>query len=139
MHSSRTLRLITGICLALATSLLAWTARAGDGPAAATDCARAPLLSEQETQLSHLTKSARIIPELRDGKATGLRLYSIRADSTLFRLGVRNGDVLRQIAGVAADSPAQLIEAHSRMKQQACPSLTVERDGKPVELRFRLR
>jgi len=43
--------------------------------------------------------SFRLVPEVRDGKASGWRFYSVSPESKLGQAGVRNGDVLLEKDG----------------------------------------
>ena len=84
--------------------------------------------------LSDLSRSMRIVPEIRDGKATGFRLYSVQPDGACHRLGLRNGDIIRAVGGVKVTSPESALEGYSRMKGSSDPTVTVERDGQQLEL-----
>ena len=44
--------------------------------------------------MSLLSRSARIVPEIRDGKAAGFRLFSVRPDGPFAKIGLQNGDVI---------------------------------------------
>ncbi|HEY4106006.1 MAG TPA: type II secretion system protein GspC, partial [Polyangiaceae bacterium] len=48
---------------------------------------------------AELMKSARIVPETKDGKVLGIRLFGIRPDTLLGTLGLQNGDRLESING----------------------------------------
>jgi len=48
--------------------------------------------------LGTLSQGARVVPEIRDGKATGFRLYHAEP-----RLGLQEGDLLLAIDGVPVD------------------------------------
>ena len=84
--------------------------------------------------LAELSRSARVVPEIRDGKVTGFRLHAIRPDAAAARLGLRNGDIVRAAAGVAMTSPEAAMEAYVRSRIGKHPTLTVERDGKQLEI-----
>ena len=84
--------------------------------------------------LAELSRSARVVPEIRDGKVTGFRLHSIRPDAAVARLGLRNGDIVRAVAGVAMTSPEAAMEAYIRSRITKHPTLSVERDGKHMEI-----
>src|SRR5438128_2576253 len=52
-----------------------------------------------------LSRSARIVPEVRDGKSAGFRLFSVRQDGPFGRIGLQNGDVISAINGLEMTSP----------------------------------
>jgi len=51
------------------------------------------------------SRSARIVPEMRDGKAAGFRLYAVKPDGPLRQVGMQNGDVISSINGLEITSP----------------------------------
>ena len=63
-----------------------------------------------------LSRSARIVPEIRDGKASGFRLYSVHPDGQFARLGFQNGDVIRSINGLTIYSPENALDVYARLK-----------------------
>ncbi len=57
--------------------------------------------------LSVLSRAARIVPEIRDGKGAGFRLFSVRPDGPFAKIGLQNGDVISAINGLEMTSPRQ--------------------------------
>jgi general secretion pathway protein C len=89
--------------------------------------------------LSRLTSPrARLVPELRDGRATGLRLYGIRPDSLVSDLGLQNGDTIRAINGLALTSPSAALEIYAKLRSADRVRVDVERDGQPLTLEYRI-
>jgi len=89
--------------------------------------------------LPSLSRSARIVPELREGRPAGFRLFSVRADGPLARLGFENGDVLRAIDGREFSTPEQALELYARLKSARAFTVSFERDGQPLTNEYRLR
>ena len=58
-----------------------------------------------------LAKGARIVPETKDGKSAGFRLFSIRPDGPFAKIGLLNGDVVSAINGLEMNSPDQALLA----------------------------
>ena len=50
-------------------------------------------------------RAARIVPETRDGKPAGFRLFSVRPDGPFAKIGLQNGDVISAINGLEMTSP----------------------------------
>src|SRR5690606_39755053 len=67
------------------------------------------ILSDQ----AQLMRSARIVPEQKDGKTIGIRLFGVRPDTLLGTLGLKNGDRLEQINGFDMGSPEKRSEEHT--------------------------
>lgn len=57
-----------------------------------------------------------IVPSFEDGKPIGLKQFGIQVDSALFRLGLRNGDVVMRINGEALDSPEQALATYEMVR-----------------------
>jgi general secretion pathway protein C len=58
----------------------------------------------------------RMVPERKDGKLIGLRLFGIRAGTLPGLLGLQNGDRLESINGFNVASPEQALEAYARLR-----------------------
>jgi general secretion pathway protein C len=86
-----------------------------------------------------LMKSARIVPEQKDGKVVGIRLFGVRPDTLLGTLGLQNGDRLEQINGFDMGSPEKALEAYARLR--TAPNLTVKvnRRGQPMTIEFKIK
>jgi len=85
-----------------------------------------------------LMKSARVIPHEEDGRVTGVKLYGIRRNSLLGRLGVRNGDMLRTINGFSMTSPDTALEAYSRLRSADKLTLAIKRQNKEMTIDYNI-
>jgi general secretion pathway protein C len=86
-----------------------------------------------------LMRSARIVPEQKDGKTVGIRLFGIRADTLLGTLGMQNGDRLEQINGFDMASPEKALEAYARLRTANDLKVTLNRRGKPLTINFNIK
>ncbi len=86
-----------------------------------------------------LSRSARIVPEIRDGKAAGFRLYSVRPDGPFAKIGMQNGDVISSINGLEITSPERALEVYSKLKSASHLSLGLERNGQKVSKDYGVR
>jgi membrane-associated protease RseP (regulator of RpoE activity) len=66
--------------------------------------------------LQFLARSVRVIPDTRDGKPFGFRLFAIRADGPAALLGLRNDDVLVSINGLDIATPDHVLDAYGKLK-----------------------
>lgn len=82
-----------------------------------------PLLSDPNS----LLQMANFKPFTVDGKVSGFQVLSIRPDSLLHKVGLRNGDVLARINGQALTGPTQLLQAYSGMERASLVTLDVQR------------
>lgn len=82
-----------------------------------------PLLSDPNT----LLQMASFKPFTVDGRVSGFQVLSIRPDSLLHKVGLRNGDVLARINGQVLTGPTQLLQAYSSMDRSSLVTLDVQR------------
>jgi general secretion pathway protein C len=83
--------------------------------------------------VSLLARSARIIPDVRGGKAHGFRMMAVKPDGPFAKIGIQNGDVLVSINGLEMSSPEKALEVYAKLKSANHLSLGVERMGKRIE------
>ncbi len=83
-----------------------------------------------------LMRTARVIPHEQDGRVVGVKLYGIRRNSLLGRLGIRNGDMLRTINGFDMTSPDSALEAYSRLRSADKLSLAVKRQNREMTIDY---
>jgi general secretion pathway protein C len=87
---------------------------------------------------AQLMRSARIVPEQKDGKTVGIRLFGIRQDTLLGTLGMQNGDRLEKINGFDMASPEKALEAYARLRTATSLTVQVTRRGKPMTINFNI-
>jgi general secretion pathway protein C len=85
-----------------------------------------------------LMRSARIVPEQKDGKTVGIRLFGIRADTLLGTLGMQNGDRLEKINGFDMASPEKALEAYARLRTATSLDVQVNRHGKNLNIQYKI-
>ena len=86
-----------------------------------------------------LARAARIVPEMRDGKAAGFRLFSIRPDGPFAKIGLQNGDVISAINGLEMTSPDKALEVYTKLKTANHLSVGLERNGQKVTMDYNIR
>jgi general secretion pathway protein C len=88
---------------------------------------------------AQLMRSARIVPEQKDGKTVGIRLFGIRPDTLLGSLGLQNGDRLEQINGYDVANPEKALEAFAHLRTASELTVGLERRGKPTSLAIHIK
>ncbi|RYZ07821.1 MAG: general secretion pathway protein GspC [Myxococcales bacterium] len=88
---------------------------------------------------AELMKSARIVPEQKDGKVVGVRLFGIRPDTLLGTLGLQNGDRLETLNGFNMASPEKALEAYARLRTASNLNVKVNRRGAPVSIDLHIK
>jgi general secretion pathway protein C len=85
-----------------------------------------------------LMRSARIVPEQKDGKTVGIRLFGIRPDTLLGSLGLQNGDRLESINGFDVANPEKALEAFAHLRTASALQVHLNRRGKDTNLQINI-
>jgi general secretion pathway protein C len=88
---------------------------------------------------AELMRSARIVPEQKDGKVVGVRLFGIRPDTLLGTLGLQNGDRLETINGFNMASPEKALEAYARLRTASSLNVKVNRRGQSMSIDYQIK
>lgn len=86
-----------------------------------------------------LLASTRIVPEARNGKVVGVRVYGVRPGGVLSAIGLQNGDRLDSLNGYSLGAPEQALEAYARLRRSVRFDLRGERRGQPLALSIHVR
>jgi general secretion pathway protein C len=86
-----------------------------------------------------LARSARIVPEVRDGRPAGFRLFSVRPDGPFGKIGMQNGDVISSINGLELTSMEKSFEVYGKLRSASHLSLGLERNGRKVTVEYGIR
>jgi general secretion pathway protein C len=89
--------------------------------------------------MSVLARSARIVPEVRDGRSAGFRLFSVRPDGPFAKIGLQNGDVISAINGLDMTSPDKALEVYTKLKSASHLSVGLERSGQKITKEYNIR
>jgi general secretion pathway protein C len=89
--------------------------------------------------MAALSRGARIVPEIRDGKALGFRLFSMRPEGPFMKLGLQNGDVVTAINGLEMNSPDKALEVYTKLKSANHLSVALERNGQKITKEYNIR
>jgi general secretion pathway protein C len=89
--------------------------------------------------MAALFTQVRAIPNLGpDGQSHGFKLSEIQPDSIFQQIGLRDGDVLTGVGGQSVGDPAKAMQLLATLRNQNSISLTVMRDGQPVQLQYNI-
>ncbi|WP_153306836.1 PDZ domain-containing protein [Desulfonatronum thioautotrophicum] len=108
---------------AVSQEVRSWSAPEGGTRVSLSRQEAQPLLSDPNA----LLQMASFKPFTIDGRVSGFQVLSIRPDSVLYRVGLRNGDVLARINGQTLTGPTQLLQAYAGMDRSSVISLDVQR------------
>jgi general secretion pathway protein C len=91
------------------------------------------------TNMSALSRAARIVPEIRDGRAAGFRLFSVRPDGPFAKIGLQNGDVISAINGLEMTTPDNALMVYTKLKSASHLSVGLERNGQKITKEYNIR
>jgi general secretion pathway protein C len=86
-----------------------------------------------------LMRMARVIPQEENGQTVGVKLYGVRRSSLLGRLGIRNGDMLRDINGLDLSSPDAALQAYAQLPTANDVTVNIQRRGQDMALKFHIQ
>lgn len=88
--------------------------------------------------LDQLSRDARIVPNIDNGKNNGFKVFGIKRDSVFKKLGVKNNDVLTAVNGEPLTTD-KVLDLYSKLSSARTLSLDVIRRGEPVTLEYEIR
>ncbi|HOP46118.1 MAG TPA: type II secretion system protein GspC [Desulfobacteraceae bacterium] len=94
-------------------------------------------LQDSLKNINRLMMQVRIRPYFKDGKANGLAVSRIRADSIFSRLGLKNGDIIQGINGKPITSPDDVLNLYNSLKSGSTISLQMDRKGETKLLEYK--
>ena len=86
--------------------------------------------------LSEVATQARIVPNFKDGKANGFKMFSIQPGSIYSKIGLTNGDVIEKINGYVMDSPDKALELYQKLRDASSVSIDLNRRGQNMTLNY---
>jgi len=81
-----------------------------------------------------LARQARIVPKQTDGTIEGFKLYGIRPGSVFKAVGIKNGDLVRSVNGMALGSMEKLLEVFAKLRHATTYTFELDRRGTPLTL-----
>lgn len=84
-------------------------------------------------------KGARVVWDTDNGVPSGFKLFAVRPGSPLATIGLTNGDAVRAINGMNISSMDKALEVFTKLRESSNLVVSVQRRGKPLELRYSIR
>jgi general secretion pathway protein C len=97
------------------------------------------LLDKLLADTNALARSARIVPNVVDGKANGFKLYAIRPNSVYATIGLQNGDAIQAINGYDMSSPDKALEVYTKLRRANHLTVSITRHGQNQTLDYTIR
>jgi len=88
--------------------------------------------------INDLMRQARVEPNIVNGETAGFAVRMIRPGSLFAMLGLKVGDVLREVNGVSLDSPEKALQIFQQLREAKQINISLERDGQPVTFGYEI-
>jgi len=88
------------------------------------------------TNLNALLKTARMTPNIVDGRTEGFLVVTVQPRSLLSQMGLRPRDVLMEINGVQLDSPEKALQIFYQLREARSLALSLVRNGQPLTFNY---
>lgn len=82
---------------------------------------------------------ARAIPYWQEGKAIGLRLFAIKQGSIFEKIGLKNGDIIKDINGKQLGDFSKAMEIFEELKNETSLRINLERNKQQSVLQYKIR
>ncbi|WP_022663774.1 type II secretion system protein N [Desulfospira joergensenii] len=87
-------------------------------------------------ELSTLMRQVKIRPHFSDGEADGLMVYGIRPNSVFRQVGLRNGDIIKEINGTTIVTAEDALNLYTEIKEADNAKISLLRRGKEKEILY---
>ncbi len=99
----------------------------------------AQVAENTRSNVGDLLRQAQAIPYLEGKKTTGFQIRMIQRGSLIEQIGLRKGDILREVNGVKLDSPEKALQIFGQLRQAKQISIGLERRGKAMTFAYEIR
>ncbi|MCO4771714.1 MAG: PDZ domain-containing protein [Deltaproteobacteria bacterium] len=89
--------------------------------------------------LDKMSREARVVPNFSDGKTNGFKVFAIRRNSALRKMGLKNNDVLTSVNGFDLSNTEKALEIYGKLQSEKSFSLEVLRNGEPVTIEYGIK
>ncbi len=93
-------------------------------------------LDDALSNLSRIVTQARVVPAFENGQTVGFKIFSIRANSIFQKLGLKNGDIIKQINGYSLNSPNKALELYQKLKLSKSFTMDLKHRGQAMTLHY---
>lgn len=89
-------------------------------------------IEKARADLNQLLKSARLEPKIVGGVTQGFLVRMVRSNSLVAKLGIKRGDLIKEVNGVPLDSPEKALQVFQQLREAKNVSVNLLRRGKPL-------
>lgn len=96
-------------------------------------------IDEAMKNLPQLLTKARIIPNFKDGKPDGFRIFAIARNSLFSKIGLQNGDILNRVNSVDVKNPQNFMKVLEQLKDENSISIDLVRSNQQKTFNYDIR
>ena len=96
-------------------------------------------MQESLKNINRLLSEVRIRPHFKNGKADGLAITRIKANSIFAKLGLRDGDIVQGINGRSIKSPDDILSLYKKLRSGSHVSLQINRKGQQRTINYKFK
>ncbi|HKK02113.1 MAG TPA: type II secretion system protein GspC [Desulfuromonadales bacterium] len=96
-------------------------------------------VEKARSNMNELLKQARLEPNIVNGQTNGFVVRMIRPHTLFTMLGLRLGDVIKQVNGVSLDSPEKALQIFQQLREAKNISISLIRNGKPQTFEYEVQ
>ena len=89
--------------------------------------------------MSQLFTQIRAVPHFEGGESTGFRLFAIRRGSLFDKIGLKNGDIIRNVNGQAMNDPTRALALLEELRDSSDLTVAVTRNRKEKTINYTVR
>jgi hypothetical protein len=86
-----------------------------------------------------ISRGARVVPAIKNGKPDGFKLYAIRPNSFYAKIGLQNGDTIQRVNGMEMTQVADGLRVYQKIRDAKVVTVDLMRRGRPVTQTYRIR
>jgi len=89
--------------------------------------------------LDKMAREARVVPNFSDGQTNGFKVFAIRRNSALRKMGLKNNDVLTSVNGYDLGNTEKALEIYGKLQSEKSFSLEILRNGEPMTIEYGIK
>jgi general secretion pathway protein C len=82
---------------------------------------------------------AAVAPKMEGGQSVGMEIRGVQTNTLLYKLGIRNGDILETVNGQALNNPDAALGAYSTLRTADKFNLSIRRGGQSMMINYNLQ
>ncbi|MBN2645976.1 MAG: hypothetical protein JXR59_10965 [Desulfuromonadaceae bacterium] len=89
--------------------------------------------------IADIIRQVRLEPVVNHDKTEGFIIRHVRRDALLSQMGLKRGDILRQVNGLDLDSPEKGLQVFQQLREAKSLNLALERNGEPLIFQYEVQ